>query len=94
MGWGYGYPYFGASASLYYGGYRPQPRVYQGRPVGVASLEARVQQRLAAEGYYRGAIDGIVGAGTRAAIRAYQRDRGLRVTGRIDNRLLAQLGVR
>lgn len=40
-----------------------------------------VQQELAARGYYTGAIDGIVGPRTRAAVRAYEADSGLPVTG-------------
>lgn len=42
---------------------------------------AAVQQQLAAEGYYNGPVDGINGPMTRAAVRAYQADRGLAVTG-------------
>lgn len=33
-----------------------------------------IQQRLAAYGYYRGAIDGVWGRGTAAAVQAYARD--------------------
>ena len=33
-----------------------------------------IQQRLAAYGYYRGAIDGLWGPGTSAAVQAYARD--------------------
>ncbi|MBA2431371.1 MAG: peptidoglycan-binding protein [Chthoniobacterales bacterium] len=53
-----------------------------------------VQQRLAAAGFYRGRIDGVIGSGTRAAIRAYQRANGLPGNGRIDTRLLARMGLR
>ncbi|HMO06125.1 MAG TPA: peptidoglycan-binding domain-containing protein [Paracoccaceae bacterium] len=35
-----------------------------------------IQQRLRAYGYYRGAIDGAWGPGTRAAVEAYARDTG------------------
>ena len=42
------------------------------------------QQRLKDRGYYQGPVDDVIGVGTEAALRAYQRDRGLRVTGRLD----------
>lgn len=40
-----------------------------------------VQEQLAVQGYYPGAIDGIAGPKTRAAVRAYEADHGLPVTG-------------
>ena len=46
-----------------------------------------------AAGYYRGAIDGVIGNGTRMAIRAFERNNGLRVDGRIDRQLLATMGL-
>jgi len=88
FGYGYGYPYSGASASLYYNGYNPQSAARGG-----GSVVVEVQQQLASAGYYRGTIDGVIGNGTRSAIRAYERDNGLRVDGRIDDRLLSALGV-
>ena len=93
FGYGYGYPYWGASADLYYNGYHP--RVYSVQPAngGGGSVVAQVQQELANAGYYRGAIDGVIGDGTRSAIRAYERANGLRVDGRIDNQLLGAMGL-
>lgn len=89
FGYGYGYPYFGASAALYYNGYHPQ---YQAtRSVRGGSVVAEVQQELARAGYYRGSVDGVVGSGTRSAIRAYERANGLRVDGRIDQELLRSM---
>lgn len=91
-GYGYGYP-----ASAYYT-YDPRG-VYQGQVVspgrasGNVSTAARVQQQLAAGGYYRGAIDGIIGDGTRRAIRSFERDNGLPVDGQIDDQLLATMGL-
>jgi peptidoglycan hydrolase-like protein with peptidoglycan-binding domain len=52
---------------------------------------ADVQLALADRGYYRGRIDGIMGPQTRSAIRAFQRNNGLPVTGRLDRRLFARL---
>ena len=56
-------------------------------------LAVDVQRALARRGYYRGGIDGDVGPGTRAAIRAYQYHHGYEVTGRIDGTLLRSLGI-
>lgn len=56
-------------------------------------LAISVQRALSRRGYYRGGIDGDVGPGTRAAIRQYQYDRRLEVTGRIDRSLLRSLGL-
>jgi len=53
----------------------------------------QVQENLRRLGYYKGSIDGFSGSGTRTAIRAYQVDRGLPVTGRIDRDLLQDLGL-
>lgn len=56
-------------------------------------LAEDVQRALARRGYYRGAIDGDVGPGTRGAIREYQYRHRLEVTGRIDRSLLRSLGL-
>jgi peptidoglycan hydrolase-like protein with peptidoglycan-binding domain len=55
---------------------------------------ARVQRALARHGYYVGLTSGEFAAETRAAIRRYQRDRGLRMSGKIDGALLRSLGLR
>ena len=94
-GYGYGYYprtsfFFNFSRPAYYG--YDDSRVYRGAVVG-DSLAVDVQRALRSRGYYRGYIDGDVGPGTRAAIRAYQRDRGLSVTGRIDSSLLRSLRI-
>lgn len=99
-GYGYGYGYPGNAY------YRYDPRgVYEGRVANPernttndgggkdVSMAARVQRQLAAGGYYRGAIDGVIGDGTRRAIRSYERDNGLRVDGQIDDQLLSTMGL-
>ncbi|HEY2711055.1 MAG TPA: peptidoglycan-binding protein [Chthoniobacterales bacterium] len=97
----YGYPYGYPVGSPY--GYNPNG-VYQGHVVGQSpptnrgdakdvSVATRVQRQLAAAGYYDGAIDGVVGEGTRRAIRSYQRANGLPVGGRIDHQLLNSMGL-
>lgn len=57
------------------------------------SLLASAQARLARLGYYRGYIDGDFGPQTSRAVRNYQIDYGLPVTGRLDGRTLASLGI-
>lgn len=50
-----------------------------------------LQRRLTAAGYDTGGTDGVIGAKTRAAIEAFQRARGLAVTGEPSLALLALL---
>ena len=52
----------------------------------------RLQQRLTALGYDTNGVDGVVGPGTEAAIRAFQAARGLPVTGQPSPELLRMLG--
>ena len=90
--YGYGYPYYG-SYPYGYGYYnRPRAVIYDTVYTDDATVAA-VQRRLARGGYYRGAIDGVIGNGTRTAIMAYERNNGLLVDGRIDRRLLSTLGL-
>lgn len=91
---GWGWSTYRGHASFY----SPAYSYYSGEAVycepGYASiLEVDVQQELARQGYYCGAIDGVIGPRSRAAIRAFQADRGLLVTGRIDPVLLRALGL-
>jgi hypothetical protein len=91
-GYGYGYgPSFGVSfysePTYYY-----SSRVYRGSVVD-NSLAVDVQRALRSHGYYYGSIDGVIGSGSRSAIRAYQHDRGLPITGRIDRELLRSLRI-
>jgi putative peptidoglycan binding protein len=55
---------------------------------------SEIQSALSREGYYSGAVDGSLGPGTRSALRRYQRDHGLAVTGRIDRAVINALGLR
>jgi len=100
-GWGWGGPFFWGPAwgvsvydypDDYYSG---DGRVYRGirRDENSDNLAVDVQRSLKRRGYYDGAIDGVAGGGTRAAIRAYQADRRLPVTGRMDGALIRSLGL-
>jgi hypothetical protein len=53
-----------------------------------------VQRALAREGYYDGPIDGRLGNATRKALRNYQRDRGLDVTGTVNRAVIEALRLR
>ena len=94
-GYGYGYGYYG-----YQYGYDPTYNEEQyDDQNGYADQSgnttmAAVQERLAQEGYYRGQIDGVFGAGTRAAVAQFQNNHRLRATGTLTNDTLAALGLR
>lgn len=53
----------------------------------------RVQMALLARGYDPGALDGVLGPKTRTALELYQRDSGIKVTGRLDQNTLLSLGI-
>ena len=82
-GYGYGYGGYGYGAGYYNGSY--------GNRYNSGLNAADIQQALAEQGYYRGEIDGVVGHGTLHAIRAFQADNGLPVSGRIDTQLVQAL---
>ena len=91
----YGYPYGYSSYYPYdytYGYYGYNRSGYGAYANG--SVVIQVQSRLARAGYYRGAIDGVMGPRTRYAIQAYERDHGLRVDGGISGSLLRNMGLR
>ncbi len=67
----------------------------QGVAVFVIKNEIKkVQETLRGKGYYEGKVDGVFGLRTRASIRAYQKDENLPITGQVDTRTAAGLGVR
>jgi len=92
---GWPYDYYGYYPYSYYGGY---PYSYNYSYYAPAygydtSTVAAVQQRLGEIGYYHGAVDGIMGPRTRAAIAAYESSHGLGVDGMISGPLLDRLGL-
>ena len=60
------------------------------RDAGGATVR-EIQRRLAALGYYAGAVDGVVGPMTRTAVRGFQKSEGLATTGTADRALLRAL---
>ena len=91
--YGYDYSPYGYNSNYYSGSsypYYSNRSVYRGYN---GSVVARVQERLARAGYYRGPVDGVMGPRTRYAVRAYERRHGLPADGIIDRRLLATMGI-
>lgn len=90
--YGYGYPYNGGYP-YGYGYYAPRTTVYASSGINDDATVAAVQRRLARGGYYHGSVDGVIGPGTRSAIRAFERNNGLPVDGLIDGQLLRTMGL-
>jgi hypothetical protein len=89
----YGYPY-DYSDSDYYPHYDDDQLAYVGSDqYGNNATVSAVQSELAKLGYYRGAIDGVVGDETQAALARYQEDHDLSVTGTLTAATLQSLGL-
>jgi adenylate cyclase len=58
-----------------------------------ARVVMKAQLELAARGYYLGTIDGRIGAFTRRALVAFQRDEGIMETSDLDDATIAKLGI-
>lgn len=82
----YGSAHYGTRSAPYG---RSQPAGH----CATCALLAEVQSALARRGYYRGTIDSIIGSSSRRALRAFQRDSGLPVSGGIDRATLNRLGL-
>ena len=88
---GYWYPAYGYDTR--YTTYRFDEPIYGYNSLEPGQVLVNVQRALRRQGYYRGAIDGLIGPQTRAALARYQRDNGLYVTRAIDGPTLAALGL-
>jgi hypothetical protein len=86
--YGYGYPSY-SDEVVDYNTYSAPAETY----AATDGLVADVQDALARSGYNPGPVDGVLGAQTRAAIRDYQADHGIPVTGRLDSPLLREMGI-
>ena len=87
---GYWFPAWGYAASAYYAFDGP---IYGYNGLAPDRVIVDVQSQLQQDGYYDGAVDGVLGPTTREAIAAFQADNGLAVTSVIDQPTLATLGV-
>ncbi len=56
-----------------------------------AALVKKIQTLLADQGFDPGPADGVAGARTRDAVKAYQRENGIAATGKVDGALVAAL---
>jgi hypothetical protein len=93
-GWAYPYPYYGYGYSYDDPpGDASQDNGSQYEAEYWNNLALSVQTKLADQGYYHGQIDGVIGSGTIQAVRQFQTDHGLPVTGKIDPDLLNALGI-
>lgn len=67
---------------------------YAPKAIEILRTEVRhAQQRLQRAGFDPGPVDGLPGAATAKALQDYQRQQGLPVTGRLDNRTQQALGL-
>jgi len=89
---GVGFPLFVGPSYFGPAYYSAQP-VVVGRMVGTGSIVMDAQQALAAKGYTPGPIDGVMGPRTRAALRTFQTNSGLPVTGELDGLTLRALAL-
>ena len=87
----YWYPAYGYDP--YYNTYSYDEPIYGYQDRDPGQVIASVQTELQRLGYYRYAVDGLMGPATRAAIANFQRDNGLSVTAAIDRRTLQTLGL-
>ena len=87
---GYWFPAWGYAPSAYYAYDGP---IYGYNGLAPDRVIVDVQSQLQRDGYYDGAIDGVLGPMTREAIAAFQADNGLAVTSVIDEPTLAALGI-
>ncbi|MDE0306902.1 MAG: peptidoglycan-binding protein [Albidovulum sp.] len=72
---------------------KPEPVVPDPTPQNSSMMVVRVQAALMRLGFYNGDIDGVLGLATRAALRAFQRSKGISQTGRIDVETLKSLQI-
>ena len=68
-------------------------RVLPGNSASFQRIAKQVQTALMAYGYYNGAIDGIIGSGSKSALSRFQADYGLKVTGTITPEVLDAFGI-
>ena len=87
----YWYPAYGYDP--YYSTYTYDEPIYGYGDLTPGQVIANVQTALQEQGYYRDAVDGLIGPRTRAALSDFQRDNGLPITAAIDGPTLKALGL-
>ncbi len=87
----YWYPAYGYDP--YYSTYTYDEPIYGYNDLPPGQVIANVQTALQEQGYYRDAVDGLIGPNTRAALRQFQAERGLPITAAIDGPTLQALGL-
>ena len=85
----YPYSYYDSSPYDY-----DQQSGYDPDQYGNSATVGAVQSELAKLGYYRGAVDGVEGDETQAALARYQEEHDLSVTGTLTAATLQSLGLR
>ena len=88
---GYWYPAYGYDP--YYSTYTYDEPIYGYNDLAPGQVIANVQAALQEQGYYRDAVDGLIGPNTRAALSNFQRDHRLPITAAIDGPTLQALGL-
>ena len=94
----YPYDYYNGYPDSYYDSSYPpdysDPSSYTGSEQPIANaVVSTAQSELAKLGYYHGAIDGVVGDETQAALARYQEDHDLSVTGTLTSATIQSLGL-
>lgn len=69
------------------------PKTLPGNSGKFLEIVRKVQLALTSYGYYDGAIDGVIGKNSRAALSRFQSDYGLKVTGTITPEVLDAFGI-
>lgn len=87
----YWYPAYGYDP--YYSNYAYDEPIYGYNNLEPGQVIANVQTALQEQGYYRYAVDGLIGPATRAALANFQQDQGLPITSAIDGPTLQALGL-
>jgi peptidoglycan hydrolase-like protein with peptidoglycan-binding domain len=85
-------PAQGGASERVEGYYYPGDATYDS--LGAVPTVRQVQRALEEDGYYVGDNRGNFCYETRVAVRRYQRDKGLRISGKIDDELLKTLRLR
>jgi len=88
---GFWYPAWGYDPA--YNSYAYDGPIYGYNDLPPNQIITNVQIALQQQGYYHGAVDGVLGPMTRAALANYQRDHGLAITSAIDAPTIGSLGL-